>query len=543
MTRLLTFIILFLSYSAWPQSDEQILSDKFRPLIFQLEKSLSSSLKERLALPYPNEILSIQVKLTINPSIISKRLGISLKKSKFALPGLDDSKEIANDKILQFDPTMSDVVTVINKMDASITTSEPLNVTQTSDIKQIIDSEVSTLGIKNVVVNFTVSSFFKNKESIETKNTKDDKKAAPDFTLPVVIIASGLIMALVISVFMHQGMKRIENNLKEINNGLANLASTTPTQRSEGPTPSQDYGQVSSTHAAVNEEDLNLKLQKIIHQSSARVSDYFQHILDIQDPAKMLVLMELVRDEERISLLAKMPVGFKEDYDLFLNKIQTKTNGDEILNLAMRDMLRDFKLLPHDENFLVKKGIKYKINQINKEDIPKVIENSDENEFSYLLEVIEPVTLASTLALNPALLNKYSKISTEKLDINKLKKLSDKLTHYCEKSKLKSSSDLALFLTPELEAEFNKKTGKSHNSWETFSDREFAELDIFVRSLNVNELSSFIAILPESLKEHIMGRLPDIKAQQIQRLGIKLTDESFKLKHEFFAKNSKGAVQ
>ena len=544
MRSLFCLFLSIISFTTFAQSDEQLLNDKFRPIVFQLEKSLSSNLKERLSHPYPSEIISIQVKLATNPSNLLKRLGISLEKPKFALPGLDDSKEIANDKLLQFNPTLSDVVSVVTKMDVSILSSEDLTLTKRSDIQKIIESEVSTLGIKNLSFKFTQSVSTKNKETSNSSSEKAKKEQAQDYSLPIVIIISGLLIALVISIFLHQGMKRIETNLKELNAGLANLATSTGSNRTE---PSSFNKEATSplrnAQSSQSTEDINEKLQKTINLNLGKVSEYIQFIIDSQDSAKMLVLLEALNDEERSVRLSKLPRDFKIDFDAFISQLQVNPQADELLTTAAKDMIRDFKLLPHDEHYLAKKGIKHKISLLKKEDIAKVIENANESEFAYLLELIEPITLASTLALNPNLLSKYSKISADKLDLTQLIKLSEKLNAFITKTKTKNHLDLSLFLTPEVEAEFNKKSGKTQNSWESFSEPELIELERFARSLNVTELSSFIAILPEKLKKHVLSKLPDIKAQQIQRVGIKLTDQSFKLKHEFFAKTSKGAVQ
>lgn len=543
MTRLFSILFLFTSFTAFSQTNAEILNDKFRPLVFQLEKSLSSSLKERLSHPYPSEISSIQVKLSTNPSIILKRLGISNEKPKFALPGLDDSNEITNDKIIQFNPTLSDVVTVVTKMDVFIFGPQDLSLTQRSDIQKIIESEVSSLGIKNVSLSFKTLVLNKEKDISRTQNVATDKKPTSDYSLPIVIVASGLLVALVISIFLHQGMRRIETNIKELNNGLANLATNSGGSRNEPMTSNNKQIIQNNGSNTSSSEDPFEKLQKTIQLNSNKLDEYFKFIIDIQDPAKMLVLIEAMSNSERQNWQAKIPTGFKKDYDQFINYLQTNTNTDEILSNAAREIIRDFKLIPHDENYLVKKAIKHKISLLKKDDIYKVIENSNELEFAYLLEMIEPITLASTLALHPNLLNNYSKISSAKLDPAQLAKLSDKLNVFTSKLRTVNHVDISFFLSPEVEAEFNKKSGKSQSLWESFSEPELLELERFARSLSVSELSSFVAILPEKLKGHVLGKLPDIKAQQIQRLGIKLTEQSFKLKHEFLARSSKGAVQ
>jgi hypothetical protein len=75
------------------------------------------------------------------------------------------------------------------------------------------------------------------------------------------------------------------------------------------------------------------------------------------------------------------------------------------------------------------------------------------------------------------------------------------------------------------------------------SAKQLSDLEKFAKTLAIAQLSSLLAIMPDDIKAGIISRLPDIKSQQLQRFGIKLTDDSFRLKHEFFANNSSGTIQ
>jgi hypothetical protein len=152
--------------------------------------------------------------------------------------------------------------------------------------------------------------------------------------------------------------------------------------------------------------------------------------------------------------------------------------------------------------------------------------------------------VASTLSQDPGLMDRFKFLSGQKLNEAGLKRLSEKLDRFINQNNdVFAAYKIANFLSPEIEAEFNRKMGKTTTIWDELSETNLVKLESFARSLPIAQLSALLAITPESIKQRVLSHLPDIKAQQLQRYGIKLTDESFKLKNEFFTQNDSGIVQ
>jgi hypothetical protein len=277
---------------------------------------------------------------------------------------------------------------------------------------------------------------------------------------------------------------------------------------------------------------------------SDKLSVLFDHIVDINDPAKMMVIMEVSADKDQTALLEKMPVVFKQEYEQFIAKFNTGSDMERTLQVAAKDILSDLKLLGHDPLYLQNKALKLKVQKLRRDDIPALIGTSNEAEFSQLIQLIDPVMVASALAAEPRLIERYKFLSPKKLTSDELIAMSKKLDSFVNPdSSTKHTYNIASFLPPELEAEFNRKLGKTNTSWEMLSAKQLSDLEKFAKTLAISQLSSLLAIMPDDIKTSIISRLPDIKSQQLQRFGIKLTDDSFRLKHEFFSHNSSGTIQ
>ena len=540
MKKLALLLFYLISHAAMAQTNLEILNDKIRPMAFQVEKSLSTTLKDRLTEHNPNEKISVDVKLILSPARLASRLGIPLEKTKFSLPGLDESKNITDTKLLNFNPTLSDIVSVVNQMDVSIITPQKIDEASAKQMKSLIATEVSTLKIKQINYKFLISNknADANKDMTQApENATIDQpsnKSSPSLSIAIGLAA--LLIALVLSYFFFQGIKKVESLLKDLNQGLATLATSGLGTGGNQGSPSVQKIDISNSgysSNSENDEEINLRLEKLISKTPESILPYFEHIVDIQDFAKMLVLLGALSTTERANWSAKMPESFRKNYNQFITSLVSGPEIEKMLFLISKEIHGDFKLLSLDPLYLLNKSIKLKIEKIKREFLPQVFEMCNENEFSHLIKIIDPILTASTLSLYPNLIDQYSKISPDYLPADALKTLSQKLNAFGFTTGKNRTYPLASFLSPDIEAEFNRKTGTENTSWELLSEKQLIQLEKYARSLGISQLSAFLAIIPQDLKTQILSRLPEIKAQQIQRFGIKLTDESFKLKHEF----------
>jgi hypothetical protein len=540
MKKFVIFFIIINSFAATAQTNLEILNDKIRPIAFQVEKTLSTTLKDRIAEHYPKDKISVDVKLSLNPARLASRIGIPLQKSKFSLPGLDESKDITDTKLLNFHPTLSDIVSVVTLMEVSIITPEKIDEASTAQIKKLIDSEISTLKIRQINYKFLIANQ-NNKSNIDKTLTQetssiDQSSEKSSSLLPMVIGVSALTIALILSYFFFQGIKKLEGLLKDLNQGLASFASgNLGTGANQGLPPVQkiEISNSGNSSSGEDEEEINQRLEKLLTKNPEIITPYFDHILDIQDFAKMLVILSALNTADRASWSDKMPESFRRGYNHYISCLVAGPEMERILFLMSKEMHGDLKLLSHDPLYLLNKSIKIKIEKVKREFLVNVFEKCNESEFSHLIKIIDPVFTASTLAQHPTLIDKYSKISSDNLSASSLKILSHKLNAFAVATSRNVIYPLASFLSPEIEAEFNRKTGAENTSWELLSEKQLFQLEKYAKGLGISQLSALLAIIPDGLKTQILSRLPDIKSQQLQRHGIKLTDESFRLKSEF----------
>ncbi len=550
MSKLLIVIFMFLSSWAYGQGTEKILVEKIRHVTFELEKSLNSTLKERLAHEYPLEKLSVDVKLATDSTVLAKRLGISLKKSKFSLPGIDESSEMADNQIINITPTSSDVMSAVTQMNVRILSNKKLDASFESEVRNLITSEFSTLNINKINFRFIASKLaeedsVKNESNSEIAPPKDP--SFPINTLMIVIVSSGLLIAFVIGLSMYFGLKKMEKLSKDLSLGLSSMAMSSA---ASAPVNQQQNLRIPEPMNATQSQELEKydelakKIQSVISEKSDKLSALFDHVVDIHEPSKMMVIMEVCADKDKTGLLEKMPTFFKQEYEQFIAKFNTGSDMERTLQLAAKDILSDLKLLGHDPLYLQNKALKLKVQKLRRNDIPAFIGTSNEAEFSQLIQLIDPVMVASALAAEPRLIERFKYLSPKKLTSDELSAMSQKLDSFVNPDpSTKHTYNIASFLPPELEAEFNRKLGKKNTSWEMLSAKQLSDLEKFAKTLAIAQLSSLLAIMPDDIKAGIISRLPDIKSQQLQRFGIKLTDDSFRLKHEFFANNSSGTIQ
>lgn len=560
MKMVLTLVISLMSLLTFAETNQQILSNKIRPVAFQIEKTLTTAIKERLSDHYSNDKLGIEVKVVTDPDILAKKAGLNLTPAKFALPGLDESKDAGQQKIQTYQPVVGDVMGAITQMNVHIISGTNFTKEQKNDMQDLINSEISTLGILNIKYRFSLSKTFKT-EPVPVKIT-DEKQSIDSKTDPaipsadnqsnlkpliIVIVSTGLLISLVMFFSLYYGFKKIEKMSQELSTGLSSISISTSTPTGLAPTKSissQEHPIKNTAQDFDYGEAVAKKIQLSFKENPEFKDVYFRHVQDIQENSKMMIFIEAVDSNERQKFLNEMSADFKQNYNSF---IKDYNNGPELqkeLSLASKDMMSDLKLMPFDSTYLSTKAIKLKIHKVKRDNIQQFISSLNANEFSYVIPLLNPVMLAATLSKNPELIENFSDLTQQKLNSKELEKLSQKLDTITQQAAAASATfSFSTFLPPEIEARFNSKIGKSQTSWEELTDSQINELEAYAKSLSIQQLSSLLAISTESIRSTIISRLPDIRKRQLQRYGIKMTDESFMLKHDFFSQNQSGTVQ
>ena len=555
--KLLSLIALtFFSFLSFAQDKKSILENKTRPVTFQVEKTLATALKERLTHELPGDKIGIEVKLKVEVETLAQKAGLNLDSSKKTLPGLDESKQIMDDKLINFQPNSSDIISSAALLNVSINSDNNYSKDQKNEIRKLIESELSTLGINNISVNFNVSKGILNipdKKGEENKGPTVSSQVSPSQPqeslrpLLYTLIASVIIFSGLVAFSLFLGFQKIEKLTKEVASGLSNLALAGTGAQAPVTNTQQRPQDLATKNIPSNEveryDDLLKKLQGYFSKPQ-RVQEYFNFILEVSDSSKMLVLMESVSEEERTSLQSKIPEDFKKRYEQFISQMNQDHGLEKNLSISAKDMVSDTKMMIHDPAYLMNKALTLKVQQLKRNQVHAFFVECEESEFYQVIQLMDPIVVASTLSQDPGLMDRFKYLSAQKLNESGLRKLSEKLNHFINQDlDLSVAHRIANFLSPDIEAEFNRKLGKTTTIWDDLSEEHLVRLENFARSLPIAQLSALLAITPESVKARVLNRLPDIKSQQLQRFGIKLTDESFKLKNEFFTQNDSGIVQ
>ncbi len=555
--KFLTLIVLtFISTLSFAKDKKEILENKMRPVTFQVEKTLATALKERLSHELHEDKIGIEVKLKTDPEILAKKAGLNLDSSQKILPGLDESKQIIDNKLMNFQPTSSDIIGSSSMLSIQVNSKNNYTREQKNEIRKLVESELSTLGIDNISVNFNITKGIlnmtekKKEEPKETSFSPQSSKDQPQESIrPLLytLIGSVILFSGLMAFSLFFGFQKIEKLSKEVSSGLSNLA-LAGTGPQTSPISTQNRPQDALMKKSIAQEndrydDLLKKLQGYFSKPQ-RIQEYYNFILDINDQTKMLVLMESISEEERSCLQAKLPEDFKKRYEQFISRLNQDQELEGTLTISAKEMVSDSKMMIHDPAFLMNKAFSLKVQQLKRDQVRPFFAECEEAEFSQVIQVMDPVVVASTLSQDPGLMDRFKFLSGQKLNEAGLKRLSEKLDRFINQSSdLLGAYKIANFLTPEIEAEFNRKMGKTTTIWDELSEDQLGKLEIFARSLPIAQLSALLAITPENIKKRVLSHLPDIKSQQLQRFGIKLTDESFKLKNEFFTQNDSGIVQ
>ena len=547
--------ISLISTTILPQSNLSILTDKLRPVTYQAERVLAQDIKTSLEEVFIGERISVNVSLDVSASKLARRAGISANRMTFALPGLDESISGADEDTRQFEPSINDVYYSANSMLINVSIFREWTEEEKRKAQSLIQDKVKTLNISNVDIKFEVKPAAKPEAKNLTTSVEAVKSGLPE-DLPYIIAGSILVAVIVLSLIIYLvvslGMKRMENMTQnfgsKLNDSLQGLNMGMPAASSQFQpyNPQQTPEDLPPSKPSLESyEEIKSKIVKFLASHQSDLTPIFNYIESQGEAKTLFIFLDSLSESDRTNWKNKISDHFKKDFRDFLSQVSIE-NYDLSANLKNHasQLYRDLNLFSHDPELLKKQSLKSKVKKLDRMSLARFIEQADAREFSFITQLTDPVQLSSVLNSYPHLLQKFDKIPKVSLALQEMdlfqKRVDDHLIN--QKESILDEVSLGSFLPPALEAELNLKMGIGQSSFDILTKDQLSALIPFAAGLTINQLSAFIAILPEAFKDQIISSLPDIKAQQIARRGINITDESFRLKHQFLTQKT-GSLQ
>jgi hypothetical protein len=540
---ILIFNFLIYSISSFAQSPISNLSNKLRPLTYQAERILAQDLKNSLEEAFIGERISININLETSAQKLASIAGISSKKLKFDLPGLDESTINLSQNSKNYEPNINDVYLSATKFSAIIGIFREWNDEEKQRAKEIINNKVRTLNIATIDINFELKAPQNPLVKNLSENVSVVENKIPDnllYTIGGSILISAVFISLLIYFFFQLGFKKIETLSQSFGTRMGEALQTfSPASLPQAPAPTNANRLEPITQHKENTEtydEIKLKISQFLKSQQTHLNALFEYIDSLSDPKILYIFLDSLPDSERDQWKNKISDKLKQDYRDFLVFLTEENNdmGSYLKNFA-HTLYRDLNLFSHDPELLKKQSLKSKVSKLDRMSLAQVIELSDEREFGFLAQVTDPVQLSSVLSSYPHLLKKFNKIPKVTLSIKEMelfsKRINDQLLN--QKESVHDQLSLSSFLPPELEAELNQKMGITQSSFDLLTENQKSAMLPFALSLPLPQLAAFLPILPEQYKNFIIDNLPDIKRQQVMRKALSITDESFKLKNKF----------
>lgn len=543
MYYILIFSFLIYSICSFAQSPISNLSNKLRPLTYQAERILAQDLKNSLEEAFIGERISININLETSAQKLASIAGISSKKLKFDLPGLDESTINLSQNSKNYEPNINDVYLSATKFSAIIGIFREWNEEEKQRAKEIINNKVRTLNIATIDITFELKAPQNPLVKNLSENVSVVENKIPDdllYTIGGSILISAVFISLLIYFFFQLGFKKIETLSQSFGTRMGEALQTfSPTSLPQSSAPTNTNRLEPITQHKENTEtydEIKLKISQFLKNQQTHLNALFEYIDSLSDPKILYIFLDSLPDSERDQWKNKISDKLKQDYRDFLVFLTEENNdmGSYLKNFA-HTLYRDLNLFSHDPELLKKQSLKSKVSKLDRMSLAQVIELSDEREFGFLAQVTDPVQLSSVLSSYPHLLKKFNKIPKVTLSIKEMelfsKRIHDQLLN--QKESVHDQLSLSSFLPPELEAELNQKMGITQSSFDLLTENQKSAMLPFALSLPLPQLAAFLPILPEQYKNFIIDNLPDIKRQQVMRKALSITDESFKLKNKF----------
>ncbi len=551
--RIFALFLVLLSQASLGQNESVIINEKMKPLVFQVEKQLASQIKSTLEESLKIKDIAVNTTLRINTALVAEKYNLIPKRSKFLLPGLDESASNYEENLKNFNPTLQDAFLSVAELNVKIGSLIVFTNAEKSDIEKVVTDDLSTLNLKKI--NY---SFYKSKNlepGLESpEETKSEaansnlpepireiktemKKKDFDFSqwLLIGMVALGALLVVAIFVVGYVISKQFKSMASSLSGAISQI-DLTPENASINAS-GMGGGSVAATYKGASVDEFSPKIHNLFSQIKDK-KHFYKTFLSSFSAIRFYVICEGLTPDERAELKKHLSAP---QYKEYLSFLQSLANGDiSSSKLAETGDLisREMSLYLHDADTFVGQTMKNKIRTLNNQSLKHLIEESDEADFMTLAQFSDPVEMSLILNENPGLLEKFEVLEVRDVNADALNAFTSKIeaAHDVPPLDVEHADQLKLreFVPVNVEIMLNQKLGKEKTLWEELDENGRESLYDFTIGLPPKEASMFVSIIPDDLREDVLTHIPDLKREQIRRHGFEVSRRSMELKHEFF---------
>ena len=544
MKTLFCFLIL-LPQLLWAQSEKAVITEKMKPLMFQVEKQLSTQIKSTLEESLKLKDIAVRTSLRIDPTAVAKKYNLTPKKSKFNLPGLDESVSNSDENLKNYSPTIQDVYLSVAELSVKVSSLVVFTDMEKSDIEKIIADDLSTLNLNKI--NY---SFYKSKnlepapepvveKKVETPAEKPltTKEFQPednetDYSQWLLMGLAVVGVLLVVAVFVVGALlvRQFKNMASSLSSAISQI-DVSPDQSAN-----QRSSQSENSHQVVSSEETNHKISQLFTQIADH-KHFFAAFMNSFSGIRFYVISEGISPILREEFKKRLSRSQHQEYLSFLQKMASGEVHSSKIAEASNQIARELSLYVHDADTFVGQLTRNKLKSLDPISLKHLISELNEDDFMALVQVTDPVEMSLLLNENPEILDRFDALEVREVRPDVLTSISRKVDVSMDAPpEMGFSHELKLreFVPESVEVILNQKLGKEKNMWEELDQEGMESLYDFTIGLSPKEGSLFISMIPEDLRADVLNHLPDLKREQIKRQGFEVNRRSMELKHQFF---------
>lgn len=533
-------LILFTTLS-FAQTTEQIISDKLRPFIFQAEKQISDQLK--LTIEEQLRLKEIAVTTTLNVDIdrIAKNARLITNEQRFSLPGLDESVSIVEENMRNYEPKIQDIFYGIKAISISLSTPKELTLEEKTRIQESIEENLKSLQLSDISYEYKVLPL--REESLisaapiqsikETPSISWYELRWPIVSLVVLFLGIGLTFYLIT---LKLGINKLDKMTKSLAQAVSSIEIQLPSSTEKRNENANRESLASTPLKTLSLDEVKNQIKKLIEKNPSQQEELFKEFFSMGSPVKNFILLDCTPEKERNYYHSLIGQFEKEEYFQFLGHMASGEIQEETLLSEAITLQREMNLYFHNPQLIRKQVVKNKIASLDRLSLAQLIKSSDAREFSILTQLASPIELSLVLTSYPQLLTQFDRLPKATLAPDELSLFLKKVEAVASQQKQSYTEEVNLseYLPLDIEKAFNLKQGREKTLWQELDDKQNQNLIDFALDLTADELSYFMAILPQENQNKIIEKLPELKNLQLKRLGFRLNEKSIELKHSFF---------
>lgn len=545
MKTLFCFLFL-LPQLLWAQKENAVITEKMKPLMFQVEKQLSTQIKTTLEESLKLKDIAVRTSLRIDTSTVARKYNLTPKKSKFNLPGLDESVSNSDENLKNYSPTIQDVYLSVAELSVKVSSLVVFTDMEKSDIEKIIADDLSTLNLNKI--NY---SFYKSKnlepapepvveKKVEVPQANNDPMPRKDF-LPEESndysqwLLAGLALVgvlLVVAVFVVGALlvKQFKNMASSLSSAISQI-DVTPDQGS-----SQRASQTEVMSQTGSGEDTSARIHHLFSQI-ADPKHFFSAFMNSFSGIRFYVVSEGLNPVLREEFKKKLSRAQHQEYLTFLQAMASGEVHPAKIAETSNQLARELSLYVHDAETFVGQLTRNKLRSLDPVSLKHLVNELNEDDFMTLAQVTDPVEMSLLLNENPEILERFESLEVREVRADVLTSISRKAeASHDLPPDMGFSHELKLreFVPENVEVLLNQKLGKEKTMWEELDQDGMESLYDFTIGLSPKEAALFVSMIPEDIRADVLRHLPDLKREQIKRQGFEVSRRSMELKHQFF---------